>query len=91
MLTDPRLATLVRRDWLADGPLDSVVVPYIEALRRQIVVTGDDGIGVGGERAGDDLIIIGIAGYRGNMGGHDDLHRCHVIGQHRNRRTTNGR
>lgn len=35
MSTDPCLATLVRQDWLDDGPLDRLVVPYIEALRSQ--------------------------------------------------------
>lgn len=35
MDTDRCLATLTRCDWLTEGPLDGVVVPYIEALRNQ--------------------------------------------------------
>ena len=35
MPTDRILANLARRDWLTDSPLDSVVTPYIEALRNQ--------------------------------------------------------
>lgn len=35
MPTDPCLASLVRHDWLDDGPLDHLVTPYIEALRSQ--------------------------------------------------------
>ena len=35
MATDHCLATLVRLDWLTDGPLNNVVAPYIEALRNQ--------------------------------------------------------
>lgn len=35
MPTDRSLANLVRHDWLTDGPLDSVVMLYIETLRKQ--------------------------------------------------------
>ncbi len=35
MLTDRSLTSLARRDWLTDGPLDSIVTSYIEALRYQ--------------------------------------------------------
>lgn len=35
MSTNLYLATLVRREWLTEGPLDSVVATYIEALRSQ--------------------------------------------------------
>ena len=35
MPTDRSLAKHVRRDWLTDGPLDSIVTLYIEALRSQ--------------------------------------------------------
>lgn len=35
MSTDRSLAHLARRDWLTYGPLDSIVTPYIEALRNQ--------------------------------------------------------
>ena len=35
MTTDRSLANLARRDWLTDGPLESVVLSYIEALRNQ--------------------------------------------------------
>jgi integrase/recombinase XerD len=35
MVTDRCLTTLTRFSWLMDGPLDGVVVPYIEALRNQ--------------------------------------------------------
>jgi hypothetical protein len=35
MSTDSCLTNLARRDWLTDGPLNSLVAPYIEALRNQ--------------------------------------------------------
>lgn len=35
MSTDKNLMNLARRDWLTDGPLDSIVTPYIDALRKQ--------------------------------------------------------
>jgi len=35
MPTDTCLANLARRGWLTDGPLNSVIAPYIEALRSQ--------------------------------------------------------
>jgi site-specific recombinase XerD len=35
MSADKCLTNLARHDWLTDGPLNSVVTPYIEALRNQ--------------------------------------------------------
>ncbi len=47
MPTDTILANLARRDWLTDGPLDSVVISYIEALRHQRYVDHTIGIYLG--------------------------------------------
>ncbi len=35
MFTDKCLTNLTRHDWLIDGPLNSIVTPYIESLRDQ--------------------------------------------------------
>ena len=35
MPTDVRLAHLVRRDWLTDGPLNELLASYIEVLQNR--------------------------------------------------------
>ena len=34
MSTDKCLTNLTRHNWLTDGPLKSIVTPYIESLRK---------------------------------------------------------
>lgn len=59
--------------------------------RERIVIAGDDEIGLGGERTGEHLVVVGIAGDFGNVPGHDDLHRRRIVSEHLGRGAADGR
>jgi len=47
----------------------------------QSLVTEGDGVGVRGERTGENLIVVGVAGHSGiDVGGNDQVGKARVVG-----------